>query len=259
MKSRITHRASSDLVAGYLPLVKASAARFRQHVASQTELDGLVADGLLGLHDAANQCSPNQCSPNQCSPNQCSLNQPVRFTTYAKQRIRGAILDRLKKRCSAPRKVRSRKPQNAIPMPARSSGTTLNEGHLESEFGRTLRHLENALTARSREGLNRRKEPRGGTNQSVKVTVLADPQVLLRGHIVDVSGGGMKLFLPDAISAGSAIEVQCEDCTFRAKVVYCLFHPRPNGTGHWWIGIQIAHRSWELVEPLARPRTTTAR
>jgi hypothetical protein len=254
MKSRITHGASSDLVAGYLPLVKASAARFRQHVASQTELDGLVADGLLGLHDAANQCSPNQCSPNQCSPN-----QPVRFATYAKQRIRGAILDRLKKQYSAPRRVRSWKPQNAIPMPTRSSGTTLNEGHLESEFGMTLRHLENALAARSREGLNRRKEPRGGTDQSVKVTVLADPQVILRGHIVDVSGGGMKLFLPDAIPAGSAIEVECEDCTFRAKVVYCLFHPRPSGTGYWWIGIQIAHRSWELVEPLARPKTTIAR
>jgi hypothetical protein len=249
MKSRITHGASSDLVAGYLPLVKASAARFRQHVASQTELDGLVADGLLGLHDAANQCSPNQCSPNQ----------PVRFATYAKQRIRGAILDRLKKQYSAPRRFRSRKPQNAIPVPTRSSGTTLNEGHLEGEFGITLRHLENALAARNHQGMNRRKEPRGGTNQSVKVTILADPQVVLRGHIVDVSGGGMKLFLPDAIPAGSAIEVQCEDCTFRAKVVYCLFHPRPNGRRHWWIGIQIAHRSWELVEPLARPKTTTAR
>jgi RNA polymerase sigma factor (sigma-70 family) len=243
MKSGITHRAPSDLVAGYLPLVNAAAARFRQQVASQTEWDDLVADGLLALRDAAKRCGPNQ---------------PVRFATYAKQRIRGAILDRLKKQYSAPRSFRSRKPQNAIPMPIRSSGTTLNEGHLESEFGMTLCQLENALAARSQEVRNRRKEPRGGTNQSVKVTVLADPQVLLRGHIVDVSGNGMKLFLPDAISAGSAIEVECEDCTFRAKVVYCLFHPRPNGTGHWWIGIQIVHRSWELVEPLARPKTTTA-
>jgi hypothetical protein len=249
MKSGIMHRAPSDLVAGYLPLVKASAARFRQHVASQTELDGLVADGLLGLHDAADQCSPNQCSPNQ----------PLRFAIYAKQRIRGAILDRLKKQYSAPRRFRSRRPQDAIPMPICSSGTTLNEGHLEREFGMTLRHLENALAARSREGLNRRKEPRGGTDQSVKVTVLPDPQFFLRGHIVDVSGDGMKLFLPEAIPVGSAIEVECEDCTFRAKVVYCLFHTRPNGTGHWWIGIQIAHRSWELVEPLVRPKTTTAR
>jgi len=239
----ITHRAPSDLVALYLPLVKATAAQFRQQVVSQTEFDDLVADGLLALHDAANRCRPNQ---------------PVRFATYAKHCIRGAILDRLKKEYSARRSFRSRKRQNAIQMLTRSSGTTPNEGNLESEFRRALGFLEKALAACSDQVMNRRKEPRSGALQPVKVTVLADPQVFLTGHIVDVSGDGMKLFLTGAIPAGSAIEMECEDCALRAKVVYCLFHKRPKSPGYWWIGIQIAHESWQLVEPLARPKTTAA-
>ena len=244
MKSRFTHRAPSDLVAGYLPLVKAAAAQFRQQVVSQTEFDDLVADGLLALHDAANRCGPNQ---------------PVRFAAYAKQRIRGAILDRLKKEYSTRRSFRSRKPQNAIQMLSRASGARPDDGNLESEFRRALGYLEKALAACSDQVMNRRKEPRSGAHQSVNVTVLADPQVFLTGHIVDVSGDGMKLFLTGAIPAGSAIEMECEDCALRAKVVYSAFHTRPNSPGYWWIGIQIVHKSWELVEPLAGPKTSAAR
>ena len=143
MKSRkLTQYAPRDLVAGYLPLVEAAAARFRQHVASQTELDGLTADGLLALHDAANRCVPNK---------------PVRFAIYAKQRIRGAIIDRLKKQHSAP--GRFRKPQNAIQ-------TTAHEGNFENEFGMMLGHLEKALAAHGDGVTNRRKEPRGGADPS---------------------------------------------------------------------------------------------
>lgn len=145
MTSRIKHHARSELVAGYLPLVKAPVERFRQQVASQTELDDLVADGLLALHDAANRYGPSQ---------------PVRFAAYAKQRIRGAILDSLKKQYSAPR-IRSRKPQNAIQVPTRSSGTTPSEVNLDNEFGMTLGYLQKALAAGSDQVKNRRREPRG--------------------------------------------------------------------------------------------------
>ena len=50
--------------------------------------------------------------------------------------------------------------------------------------------------------------------------------------------------------SGAAISVECEDCTVRAKVTYCIHHPDTTGGGEWHIGIQTLYRPWELVAPL---------
>jgi hypothetical protein len=96
-----------------------------------------VAAGVFALHDAANRCSPNQRG---------------RFATYAKQRIRGAILDSLKKQRSAEGALRSPKSQTASPEPACDSRSTpgvasRDDASRDDQFGTTLACLQKALAA----------------------------------------------------------------------------------------------------------------
>lgn len=143
MRSRITQTAQPDLLVGYLPLVKAAAARVRRHIPRQSDFDDLVAAGVFALHDAANQCSPNQ---------------PVPFTVLAKQRIRGAILDRLKKQYSPKRRLRSPQPRPAAQEPARTHGSTPQAANRDDEFGTALTCLQRALAAGDRSGLTATEE-----------------------------------------------------------------------------------------------------
>jgi DNA-directed RNA polymerase specialized sigma subunit len=139
MRSTITQSTRSDLLVGYLPLVKASAARVRQHVARQSEFDDLVAAGVFALHDAASTRS---------------LNQPVRFTIYAKQRIRGAMLDSLKKQRQANGRLLSLKSQNAALESASNAGGAPHPASRDDEFGTALSCLQRALAAGGRSGQN---------------------------------------------------------------------------------------------------------
>jgi RNA polymerase sigma factor (sigma-70 family) len=231
MKSRITQGSRFHLsLRRHLPLVKATAARVRGNIALHPELDDLVAEGLLGLEDAAERYTPRK---------------NVHFRTYAKQCIRGAILDSLKKRNSATRLLRSRKPGSAIEKPA----GTLYEAELNNEFGMTLLHLQKALADGSSQVINRREKLHSVAEHSARVRLLADPQVVITGHIVDITPDGMKLSLPGTIPAGSVLEVEFQNCVLLAKVIYCLLRPKSKCSRNWWIGIQFAHRPWALVEP----------
>jgi DNA-directed RNA polymerase sigma subunit (sigma70/sigma32) len=69
------------LVREHLPLVKAIAIRVRGSVPVQVDQDDLVHAGILGLIDAANKFNPEKQGG---------------FSSYAKYRIRGAILDSLR-------------------------------------------------------------------------------------------------------------------------------------------------------------------
>ncbi len=76
-----------------LSLVKAIAVRVRANLPGHVELDDLVHAGILGLFDAAEKFNSGKC---------------VAFTTYAKHRIRGAILDSLRQQDWASRDLRRR-------------------------------------------------------------------------------------------------------------------------------------------------------
>src|SRR5215831_11725122 len=76
-----------------LSLVKAIAARVRENLPGHVELDDLVHAGILGLFDAAQKYNSGKC---------------VAFATYAKHRIRGAILDSLRQQDWASRDLRRR-------------------------------------------------------------------------------------------------------------------------------------------------------
>jgi len=68
------------IVLEHLPLVKAIAVRVHENLPVHVDLDDLVHAGVLGLFDAASKFNPEK---------------QVAFSSYAKHRIKGAILEEL--------------------------------------------------------------------------------------------------------------------------------------------------------------------
>jgi RNA polymerase sigma factor for flagellar operon FliA len=84
------------VVMEHLPLVKAIAIRVHDSLPVHVELDDLVHAGILGLFDAAVKYNPTK---------------QVAFSSYAKHRIKGAILDSLRQLDWASRDLRRRHKQ----------------------------------------------------------------------------------------------------------------------------------------------------
>lgn len=82
-----------ELIIEHLPLVNAIASHIQKSVPVHIELDDLVHAGVMGLVDAASRYRPDKKVP---------------FRTYAKHRIRGAILDGLRQLDWASRDLRKR-------------------------------------------------------------------------------------------------------------------------------------------------------
>ena len=84
------------IVLEHLPLVKAIAVRVHENLPVHVDLDDLVHAGVLGLFDAASKFNPDK---------------QVVFSSYAKHRIKGAILDSLRQLDWASRDMRRRHKQ----------------------------------------------------------------------------------------------------------------------------------------------------
>lgn len=82
-----------QLITQHLPLVTAIAAHIQKSLPVHVELDDLVHAGVMGLVDAATKYREDK---------------EVAFPTYAKYRIRGAILDGLRQQDWASRDLRKR-------------------------------------------------------------------------------------------------------------------------------------------------------
>lgn len=89
------------LILEYAPLVKLVAGRLSMYLGYNVEYDDLVGYGIFGLIDAIDKFD--------------SMKE-VKFETYASLRIRGAILDQIRKMDWIPRTIRQRqkKVENAI-------------------------------------------------------------------------------------------------------------------------------------------------
>lgn len=85
-----------EVVLQHLPLVKAIATRLHESLPVHVDVDDLVHAGILGLIDAASKYKSDK---------------NVAFSTYAKHRIKGAILDSLRQQDWASRDVRRRQKQ----------------------------------------------------------------------------------------------------------------------------------------------------
>jgi RNA polymerase sigma factor for flagellar operon FliA len=128
-KTAKTHQASAAtkiarrdrIVLEHLPLVKAIAVRVHENLPVHVDLDDLVHAGVLGLFDAASKFNPDK---------------QVAFSSYAKHRIKGAILDSLRQLDWASRDLRRRHKQ--VEAATRELAATLQRTPTESEIAQKL-------------------------------------------------------------------------------------------------------------------------
>src|SRR5580700_11551396 len=109
------------IVLEHLPLVKAIAVRVHENLPVHVDLDDLVHAGILGLFDAASKYDPDK---------------QVVFSSYAKHRIKGAILDSLRQLDWASRDMRRRHKQ--LEAATRDLASTLQRAPTEAEVAAKL-------------------------------------------------------------------------------------------------------------------------
>src|ERR1700733_11185786 len=117
--ARIARR--DRIVLEHLPLVKAIAVRVHENLPVHVDLDDLVHAGVLGLFDAASKFNPDK---------------QVAFSSYAKHRIKSAILDSLRQLDWASRDLRRRHKQ--VEAATRELAATLQRTPTESEIAQKL-------------------------------------------------------------------------------------------------------------------------
>ncbi|MCS6954641.1 MAG: PilZ domain-containing protein [Bryobacteraceae bacterium] len=69
--------------------------------------------------------------------------------------------------------------------------------------------------------MERRSEPRYSARGPAEVTLLADNPVSLRGRIVNLSGRGMRIWLPEVVPVGAPVRVDYEGAVFLGEICYC--------------------------------------
>ncbi|MDR1559547.1 MAG: FliA/WhiG family RNA polymerase sigma factor [Clostridiales bacterium] len=84
------------LIIEYAPLVKLVAGRLLTHVGQYVDLEDLTSYGIFGLIDAIDKYDPDK---------------GIKFETYASIRIRGAIIDNIRKLDWVPRSLRAKNKQ----------------------------------------------------------------------------------------------------------------------------------------------------
>jgi len=109
------------VVLEHLPLVKAIAVRVHENLPVHVDMDDLVHAGILGLFDAASKYNPEK---------------QVAFSSYAKHRIKGAILDSLRQLDWASRDMRRRHKQ--VEAATRDLAGTLQRNPTEAEVAEKL-------------------------------------------------------------------------------------------------------------------------
>ena len=119
-----TQEIREQLILAYAQLVKLVAGRLSMYLGHNVEFDDLVSYGIFGLIDAIDKFD---------------MNKNVKFETYASLRIRGAILDQIRKMDWIPRTVRQRqrKIDEAIKMVEMRTGKAATDEEIAVELGIT--------------------------------------------------------------------------------------------------------------------------
>ena len=120
-------------VTAYAPLVKKLACMLMARLPASVELNDLIQVGVIGLIDAARQFDPSQ---------------GVQFETFASQRVRGAMLDELRREDWLPRQARrqSRQIENAIATLEQQLGRPPREAEIAEALAMSLEDYQSALS-----------------------------------------------------------------------------------------------------------------
>lgn len=127
-----THDAQyrDQLIVEYAQLVKIVAGRLSMYLGYNVEYDDLVGYGIFGLIDAIDKFD---------------YGKNVKFETYASLRIRGAILDQIRKMDWIPRSLRQkqRRIDQAMSKIEAETGNTATDEQIAQELGISLDELNN--------------------------------------------------------------------------------------------------------------------
>lgn len=117
-----TSELREQIILEYSPLVKVVAGRLSMYLGYNVEYEDLVSYGIFGLIDAIDKFDTDK---------------EVKFETYASLRIRGAILDQIRKMDWIPRTVRQKqkKIDEAIKKIEMETGKTALEQDIAQELG----------------------------------------------------------------------------------------------------------------------------
>ena len=123
-----TQDVREQLIVEYAPLVKVVAGRLSMHLGNTVEFDDLVGYGVFGLIDAIDKFD---------------VNKDIKFETYASVRIRGAILDQIRKMDWIPRTVRQKqkKIDEAAKAVEAKTGKVATDKQIAEELGITPKEL----------------------------------------------------------------------------------------------------------------------
>ena len=131
-KHQCTEEEFQKIVFEQMPQVKYIARRIHEHLPQHVPFEDLVHAGIVGLIDALNKFDPEK---------------NVKFASYAKFRIRGAILDGLREMDWSPRDLRRKSRQIDMVMQKLQTelGRTVAEPELAKAMGLSLRELHHLL------------------------------------------------------------------------------------------------------------------
>lgn len=112
------------IILEYAPLVKVVAGRLSMYLGYSVEYDDMVSYGVFGLIDAIDKFD---------------MTKEVKFETYASLRIRGAILDQIRKMDWIPRTIRQRQKQIDAAMKEieQSTGREAKDEEIAAKLGIT--------------------------------------------------------------------------------------------------------------------------
>ncbi len=119
-----TPQLREQIIVEYAPLVKLVAGKLVMYLGNNVEYDDLVGYGVFGLIDAIDKFDPSK---------------EVKFETYASLRIKGAILDQIRKMDWIPRTVRQkqRKIDDAAKTVESRTGRAASDDEIAEELGLT--------------------------------------------------------------------------------------------------------------------------
>lgn len=118
-------RLREEIIVEYVPLVKLVAGRLNMYLGYTVEYDDLVGYGVFGLIDAIDKFD---------------YGKGIKFETYASLRIRGSILDQIRKMDWIPRSVRQKQKQieSAVAKLEKEKGANLKDKDIAEELGISL-------------------------------------------------------------------------------------------------------------------------
>ena len=121
-REKPTPELREQIIIEYAPLVKVVAGRLSMYLGKNVEFDDLVSYGVFGLIDAIDKFD---------------LSKDVKFETYASLRIRGSILDQIRKMDWIPRTVRQKqkKIDDAIKIIEMRTGKNATDEEIAIELG----------------------------------------------------------------------------------------------------------------------------